>query len=236
MLFTRQTVKLMCETRWIEKHTALEDFDDMYSIKCDCLDRIGTNDQQRWDSKSITDARRLVTSISGSRFIYAFQSALYCFGYTKALSVLLQGSTHDILTAYEEVSSKNKELQSIRQSVDSEFAKIFTTMAQRAGVDSDLPIPRRCSKQTLRWNIGESTPVDYWKATVFIPFLDHLICEFSHRCGVLSRSAVLGMKLLPPNLPVTPNVQFAIYQTYLNDLPSPKSFQPETKFEFGQDI
>ena len=105
--------ELWCETRWVERHTVLAEFEEMYEPTVMCLEAIASNSGGTWNSKSITEASGLLRSISSDEFIASFQTNLYFSGYTKALSCLLQGSSQDILTAYEEVKVVKDVLKTI---------------------------------------------------------------------------------------------------------------------------
>ena len=43
-LIKHEKVKVLCETRWVERHTTLEDFHQMYEAIIDCLDAIRLNE------------------------------------------------------------------------------------------------------------------------------------------------------------------------------------------------
>lgn len=71
-----------------------------------------------WDPKTISEARGLLTSIATPGFLCAFASNRYLFGFTKSLSLLLQGSYQDVVTAYEEIGLIVTELKDIRERAD----------------------------------------------------------------------------------------------------------------------
>ena len=96
-LISKLKLKLLCETRWVEHHTALNDFKLIYEAFVYTLESICTNIDKNWDAKSVTEANGLLHAITSDSFIVAFQTNYYFFGYTKGLSVLLQGSHLDIL-------------------------------------------------------------------------------------------------------------------------------------------
>ena len=48
---TKTKVKTMCQTTWVERHTSLQDFDNMYNCALDCLSEIATNSEMNWDPK-----------------------------------------------------------------------------------------------------------------------------------------------------------------------------------------
>ena len=48
-------------------------------------------------------------------------------------------------------------------------------------LDVDESIKRRCSIQTCRENYVASSPIEYYKRAVAIPFLEHLVQELGTR-------------------------------------------------------
>ena len=114
-------------------------------------------------------------------FIAAFKVNLYLFGFTKHLSTLLQGSTVNLLYAYKQIGEVKKILQAIRKNDVQEFEPVFKSMLEMADSDG-MPVPRTCWRQTARSNVEALSPKDYWRITVFIPFLDHLLQEFVQGC------------------------------------------------------
>ena len=59
-------------------------------------------------------------------------------------------------------------------------------MTPLAGADG-LSIPRRCGRQTQRSNVEATTAEEYWRRTVFVPYLDHLLAELSDRFSTMAR-------------------------------------------------
>ena len=49
----------------------------------------------------------------------------------------------------------------------------MVTMANTSGLDG-ISIPRRCGRQTARNNVESSSPEEYWRRVVFVPFMDHI--------------------------------------------------------------
>ena len=62
-------VKLLCETRRVERHTTLEEFREMYEVNIDCLTAISKNEGNKWSSETMTDAFGLLCVISSSAFM-----------------------------------------------------------------------------------------------------------------------------------------------------------------------
>ena len=57
-------IKIMCETCWVEQHTVLAEFAEMYEPTVLCLEAIASNCSGTWNSKSITEASELLQSIA----------------------------------------------------------------------------------------------------------------------------------------------------------------------------
>ena len=226
-------LKTMCQTRWVERHTCMQDFDCMYSALYVCLDEIAKNTDMIWDGKAVTEAQGSLHNISSPGFIAAFKVNIHMFGYTKPLSCLLQGSAMDVITAYNEIHTVKKILNDIRKDPAKEFKPVFESMlamSEIAGSAAEMPIPRTCGRQTARSNVEALSPEEYWCRTVFIPFLDHLIQEFVDRFSQLNEDAIKGLQLLPKNVSkLSAEDTHTICQHFRTDLPSPQFFSQEVR-------
>ena len=58
-------------------------------------------------------------------------------------------------------------------------------------------IPRKCKKQTQRSNVEADVPEVYYRRTLAIPFLDHLLKELGERFTAHANIAALGLCLVP---------------------------------------
>ena len=127
----------------------MQDFDCMYSALCVCLDDIARNTDMVWDGSTISEAQGLLHKISSAGFIAAFKVNHHMFGYTKPLSILLQGSTMDVITAYNDIHTVKKILLDMRKDPEMEFKPVFDSMLAMAvvqlecqfqeGVEDKLP-------------------------------------------------------------------------------------------------
>ena len=70
-------LKTICQTRWVERQTAMQDFDWMYSAVCACLDEIAKNTDMIRDGKAVTEAEGLLHNVSPPGFIAAFKLNLH---------------------------------------------------------------------------------------------------------------------------------------------------------------
>ena len=147
---------------------------------------------ESFDRYSNTKANGLLCVLSSDSYIVAVQSHAFLSCYMKSLSVLLQVSDLDILTAYEEIDMTKEILGDSFWSADKEFSAICKSVCKMTAL-TGRPEPEilcRRSQQTLRSNIPAETAKVYWRAIVVIPFLDSLTTEFNTRFQALTKTAV----------------------------------------------
>ena len=69
-LIKKTELKTICQTRWVERHTSMQDFECMYSALCVCLDEIAKNTDMDWDGNTISEAQGLLHKISSTSWFY----------------------------------------------------------------------------------------------------------------------------------------------------------------------
>ena len=113
----------------------------------------------------------------------------------------MQGSTIDIVTAYEKIQLILQEMKAIRSNAEVEFQNVFETateLAEKAG--QNITMPRCCKKQTMRSNVEADTPQTYYRRTIFVPFLENMVQQMADRFPQLTLHATRGLFLIPNNL------------------------------------
>ena len=231
MKMSKTKIKPLCETRWVERHTALEDLNELFPAILDTLEIIKDNETKKWGTKAVTEANGLFSTMVSSPFIVAFQSCKYIFAFTKPLSRLLQGTQMDILTAYQKLSLVKEEMQDIRKNMDSEYKIVFENCKKMAdAADVVLGMPRVCSRQKYRGNIKSKDPEEHFKRNLFIPFVDNMISQMMERFGHVTSAAVKAILLLPKfveNLKEEDAEE--VFQSYKDDMPDANSFPAELR-------
>lgn len=99
-VIVKSKFKLLCETRWFERHTAFEDFYKlMEPLACthEVVSQPVLHSEIKWDSKSIAEASGLLRDIRSSEFLVAFHVCRYFFAFPKDIAQLLQGSSMDVI-------------------------------------------------------------------------------------------------------------------------------------------
>mgnify|MGYP000751363744 FL=1 len=225
----KKKMKLFCQTRWVEKHTTLIEFDELYECILECLDNISMRETD-WDTKTSGEAYGLMKKITDSVFIVAFNTVIHFFGYIKGLSVQLQGSSLDVIQGYGMVSHVRSVISEARNNT-SEFNSVFEScvlMANKA--NTTISIPRICGRQTQRSNISANSPSEYYRLNIYLAFVDSLNQQLSLRFNDLTHKAVKTLNLLPSNLDnLEQQTVESIFELFETDMPSPDNFSKEVK-------
>lgn len=159
-------------------------FLDLYQPLVCCLEEIKDSACSKWNHDSRKDAQSHFLALT--RFevslIFSFVVTKEVLGYTKALSIKLQGRYIDIVRAYNEVSFVQEVLESARKDVESFHNRIYAAalaIARKVNVDESLP--RTIGRQLHQSNVPSSSPSEYYKHKLTIPALDYLLSEISEQ-------------------------------------------------------
>lgn len=79
---------MMCETRWVERHTNISDLIELYPQIMETLSVLADSSS---DNNTLTDAQGLKKYMSSHTFVAALVISDHLLGFTKQLSINLQG-------------------------------------------------------------------------------------------------------------------------------------------------
>lgn len=110
----------------------------------------------------------------------------------------LQGRLQEVYFGFKKVDEVIRFYKQIRGNVDVEHNRIYTK-AQKlaANIGSDEAMPRIIKGRQTRWNPSVSSPCDYWRVTVTIPFIDSVISELETRFATDKRAHFELFVLIP---------------------------------------
>ena len=150
--------------------------------------------------------------------------------YLNALTASLQAEVKDIVAAVSEIDNVSAALQEVRDTYHTEWFLIITDMLSEVGVEPC--IPRRCGRQTQRSNVPADTPSEYFRRTISIPVLHHLISELNSRFSNHQQVALLGLSIVPSLFgSLESDDHMSRFKTlsdlYQDDLPSPECLESE---------
>ena len=159
-----------------------------------------------------------------------------CLCYTKGLTVALQSQSIDICTAYREANVVKSVLTDVRKNINQNNNRWYNLAVQlSARVNGNSPsIPRRCSRQTQRDNVPAETPEEYYRRSLTIPFLDHILSHMETRFSGLQQKAVMALQITPSVIlqnthqaNVEENNSDELVDFFKDDLPSPSTVDQE---------
>ncbi|XP_050516144.1 52 kDa repressor of the inhibitor of the protein kinase-like [Diabrotica virgifera virgifera] len=115
---------------------------------------------------------------------------------TLSLSRVLQSENQDLGEAIELADAAKQVLLERRENAEKDFRGIFKTVSEiSAKYDIELRKPRLASKQTQRSNVQTDSVQDYFRITIYIPYIDlfltHIQDRFLNHRKILSNFACL---------------------------------------------
>ena len=93
---------------------------------------------RKWESKVLAEAYGLLKVVCSSDFLAAFETVRYIFGFTKQLSLLLQGSSMDVLAAFEQLDLVIQAMERERDNSNTVFETLFKEMKRKANVTGSI--------------------------------------------------------------------------------------------------
>ena len=148
---------------------------------------------------SALDARQILSSLSNVRFMVSFCVAKLIGDFILHVSTMLQTKEQDLTEACDIVKSLHDILQRMRSNCEQEFHDIFTNASELAAdLDIHLLMPRTVRKQTQRRNCEANTPEDYFKRSIFIPYVDSILKKLTDSLITHKQSIFNFQYFIPP--------------------------------------
>jgi hypothetical protein len=145
----------------------------------------------------------------------------------------LQQEAKDIVQAVSEVEVLTSSLKKVRKNVDSHHSEWFKTVSDMCSGGGTTPsLPRICGRQRHRPNTPASTPSEYFRRTITVPMLDHLLAELDRWFSSHQITALQGLYLVPSvlvtkDLPTVSKTIVEAGEFYAVDLPNVSSLKSE---------
>ena len=197
---THNPILNVCITQWVENIDGWERFCLCQPFLVQLCEAIinGTAEEgfedysDGWTSGDKKDALaylKLIESFELIHFLVTLQRSLL---YIKETSVKLQGKEQDITSGLNLIEQCCSKLKALRQKV-SEYSARIDAHSSRLAETSKISIPMPCisQKQQHRANQPYQSVEEYFRHSVTIPFLDHLISELSLRFVEHTKKAAL---------------------------------------------
>lgn len=174
----KRRLKKYCETRWIDRLEALITFKEFFLPIFTALENIQESENNETSKKAFIFQQTL----KNGSFIVAMVVINEIFAYTEPLSIALQAKYVDLASALDMTDKLSHLLKNIRENSELKFRELFTIAQELATqIGEEVKMPRVINRQVHRENYQCDSPEDYFRIAVFIPFVDHFICQLDQR-------------------------------------------------------
>ncbi|KAL5237545.1 hypothetical protein ACI65C_004955 [Semiaphis heraclei] len=124
----------------------------------------------------------LQQALKNGNFILAMVVIQEIFSIAHPLSIYLQKVNVDLASAMETANNLSTLIKEMRSNVESKFHDLFSTAEHLAKeIGENIKIPRVTHFQQHRANYELTSAENYYRVSVFIPFIDHFISQLEIR-------------------------------------------------------
>ncbi|KAF0725767.1 zinc finger MYM-type protein 1-like [Aphis craccivora] len=168
----------LCETRFIERHDAINVFVELFNPTIISLQDIQDTTRSVSSSSSL-----FLAAVEKSSFIISLLVCEHLLNCTLPLSHYLQNPTRDLSSAMNYANDIINKLKHLRNIFIETFSSIFqeANRFKKLYFDSDISCPRIINNQKNRENYDCNSPEEYYRASIFVPSIGRLILKLENR-------------------------------------------------------
>ncbi|XP_026821717.1 52 kDa repressor of the inhibitor of the protein kinase-like [Rhopalosiphum maidis] len=191
-------IPLFCETRWSSKYKSIRLFSENFIAIIQSLQSLSINGII--NSNTRQRALNLYSSNSNFTFIISMKIIAKYSAILEPVTNILQGVSMELYKVREHVEELLKMLEDNRTNANEIFDLLFTD-AKSIADDFEFTItcPRITGKQSHRNNYSYESPKDYYRVSIFLPYLDSIIQCIKERFEK-SNSVAFSLQHLHPAL------------------------------------
>lgn len=151
----------------------------------------------KWkDIDTSSKANQLLLALRSSEFNVALGILNYIFQYTQSLCKYLQNKNIDLVEAVRHINLVKNQSSFIRVNATTEFNKLYNEINKRLNdFEVTIEMPRLAKRQKNRANIPTKDPEEYFRITLFLPFLDSFVQQLNDRF-VNHQNIICGFQML----------------------------------------
>lgn len=191
----KKRLQKFCETRWVERFDSIITFTDFFEPIFNALETI----LDSGNDESSKKAFMLQQTVKNGGFIVSMIVINEVFSLAQPLSTSLQTKNIDLISAVNLADGLNSLLKEMRENAISKFHELFLKAENCASeIGEAINIPRLANRQNYRDNYDLTNPEDYYRVSVFIPFVDHFINQLELRF-LKHKNILLSIQNIVPN-------------------------------------
>lgn len=191
------SIPMLCETRWSHKYKSIARFKENFVDIVETLERLTGEGNQN----TRKHAFQLHCAATQPDFVFSvFVIAQYSL-LLEPTANILQSKTMDLLQCAKQIKLIMAVLQEHRTNAQGIVdGLLFSIQENTANLGIEMSVPRIVSRQTHRSNPPFSSPAEYWKRSIYIPYIDSLISSLDRRFNEENRPAFAIHCLHPSNM------------------------------------
>ena len=180
----------------------MDTFEEFFIPIVYCLEKMKFNKDNKCNRDTSVKASCFFTSVSTLQFVVCLVLTRSVLDMTLPVTQLLQAKRIDICDGLHLIESLKALVITRRQEVDefhSKWYKKALTLTEKINITETTP--RAAGIQIYRSNTPAESVSDYYKRTITIPLLDHLMCELDYRFDSSKTEAIFnGFVTVPAKL------------------------------------
>ncbi|XP_068127350.1 52 kDa repressor of the inhibitor of the protein kinase-like [Hyperolius riggenbachi] len=206
-------VPLLSETRWTAKYKSIRVFSSSFVDIFEQLHVLATTAA----GKTRQDAYQLQCASSTGNFVVSLIIISTYSAMLEPVTQALQAVELDILAVSGHVQNLLAIFRSHRTDAANHFKIIFEKAEDLAkSIGTELLIPRQCGRQVHRANVDSCNTEEYFRRTIFVPYLDSLISSLDNRFGEQNRVNFSLFALCPAQMSKMNRLDFATHIMEVN--------------------
>ncbi|XP_076030802.1 52 kDa repressor of the inhibitor of the protein kinase-like [Oratosquilla oratoria] len=219
----REKLVPLCPTRWVERHDAVLVFIEFLPLIAIFLE-----DEMKLDA----NAGLLLAAIRDPRFLVGLVVAETVLAHTLQPSRIIQKKEGDLVCAYALIREIGTLFAKFRADAEVYFHAVFVKaedlLVEVGSAHDGIPIPRVCARQTQRANVPAASAEEYYRRSVYIPFVDHVVAELKSRFDDDTVPVALQLKELLRGSKANVDAVLKATKLYESDVESLLLVQTET--------
>lgn len=167
----KKRLKQLDSTHWVERHNSFIVFLDLLVLVLKTLDNISA-----WaERETAVKATQLGCAIRRSEFVVVLHILVKVFSFSLPLGKFLQKEDTDLASAMELTIHVADVLNEMRNSTET-FKDVFTAAQKLCNaLNVELTLPRIVKRQTQRCNVLTTSPEEYFRIAVFLPYFSTIL-------------------------------------------------------------
>lgn len=200
------TLQKLCETRWTEKYKAIRKFNEQFVDIAQALENLSMEGNKDTRQKAF----QLHCAVTTTSFLICMQVIAVYSSKLEIVTQMLQSPSVDLLKVSTHIQRLAEIFKSDRTNSVEEFAKKMLTIEQNAAaLCVTLTKPRVIGgTQIHRSNQPSETLNDYFRVSVFLPYLDSLVQSLSDRFSEKNQPAFEIFNMHPKVMKALPKEKY----------------------------